>query len=132
MNWQEKDVLVVDEVSMLGARTLHAVNEQLCIYRGCKQDFGGIPIVFFLGDFKQFRPVQERSILLPSSELPWDEGKTFKIEQRHQQDKAHMLWKRFTKVVMLNEQVRAADDLQLQQLLTLARQGVADKPMSTC
>jgi hypothetical protein len=37
MNWQEKDVLVVDEVSMLGARTLHAVNEQLCIYRGCKQ-----------------------------------------------------------------------------------------------
>jgi len=52
MNWQEKDVLVIDEISMLGARTLHAVNEQLCIFRGCTQDFGGIPIVLFIGDFK--------------------------------------------------------------------------------
>ncbi|KND86295.1 ATP-dependent DNA helicase PIF1 [Tolypocladium ophioglossoides CBS 100239] len=33
MDWQEKDVLVIDEVSMLGARTLHAVSEQLCWLR---------------------------------------------------------------------------------------------------
>src|ERR1051326_6057966 len=38
-----------------------------------------------------------------------------------------MLWKRFTTVVMLNEQVRAADDLQLQRLVTRIRQGVADQ-----
>jgi hypothetical protein len=71
--------------------------------------------------------VHSHFILLSSNEFPWDEGKTFKIEQRHQHDKAHMLWKRFTKVVMLNEQVRAANDLQLQQLLTWIRQGVADQ-----
>jgi hypothetical protein len=29
MDWQEKDVLIVVEISMLGARTLHAVNERL-------------------------------------------------------------------------------------------------------
>jgi hypothetical protein len=127
MDWQEKEMLVIDEISMLGARTLYAVNERLCVLRGCTQDFGGIPIVLFLGDFKQFRPVQERSILVPSREFPWDDGKTFKVEQRYQHDKAHMLWKRFTKVVMLNEQVRAADDLQLQRLLTRIRQGVADQ-----
>jgi hypothetical protein len=127
MSWQEKDVLIVDEVSMLGAKTLYSVNEQLCMFRGCTQDFGGIPIVFFLGDFKQFRPVQERSILLPSSDFPWDEGKTFTIEQRRQHDKSHMLWKKFTTVVMLDEQVRAADDVQLQQVLTRIRQGVADQ-----
>jgi PIF1-like helicase len=127
MDWQEKDVLVIDEISMLGAKTLHAVNEQLCVFRGSTQDFGGIPIVLFLGDFKQFRPVQERSILVPSSDFSWDEGKTFRVEQRHQHDKAHMLWKRFTTVVMLNEQVRAAGDLQLQRLLTRIRQGVADQ-----
>ncbi|KJZ69562.1 hypothetical protein HIM_11055 [Hirsutella minnesotensis 3608] len=34
MDWREKDVLVIDEVSMLGARTLHAVHEQLCQLRG--------------------------------------------------------------------------------------------------
>lgn len=120
-------MLVIDKISMLGARTLHAVNEQLCIFRGCTQDFGRIPIVLFLGDFKQFRPVQERSILVPSNDFPWDEGKTFRIEQRHQHDKAHILWKRFTTVVILNEQVRAAGNLQLQRLLTRIRQGVADQ-----
>jgi hypothetical protein len=112
---------------MLGARTLHAVNEQLCVLRGRTEDFGGIPIVLFLGDFRQFRPVQERSILVPSSDYPWDEGKTFKIEQRRQHDKAHMLWKRFTTVVMLKEQVRAAGDPQLQRLLARIREGIADQ-----
>ena len=91
MDWQEKDVLIVDETSMLGARTLYIVDERLRDLRGCAQDFGGIPIIFSLGDFKQFRPVQERSILVPSSEFAWDEGKTFKVEQRHQHDKAHRL-----------------------------------------
>jgi hypothetical protein len=127
MDWQEKDVLIVDEISMLGARTLYIVNERLCDLRGCTQDFGGIPILLFLGDFKQFRPVQERSILVPSSEFAWNEGKTFKVEQRHQHDQAHRLWRRFTTVVMLNEQVRAAGDPQLQRLLTRIRQGIADQ-----
>jgi len=29
-DWQEKYLLIIDEVSMLGARTLYTVNEQLC------------------------------------------------------------------------------------------------------
>ncbi|PVH91456.1 hypothetical protein DM02DRAFT_498860, partial [Periconia macrospinosa] len=82
--WQEKYMLIIDEISMLGARTLHAVNEQLCVFRGCTEDFGGIPVVLWLGDPHQFRPVQERSILVPSSDFPWDEGKTFRVEQRYQ------------------------------------------------
>ncbi|KJZ70840.1 hypothetical protein HIM_09754 [Hirsutella minnesotensis 3608] len=84
MDWQEKDVLVIDEVSMLGSRTLHAVNEQLRRLRGSRQDFGGIPIVLFCGDFHQFRPVQERSIVLPSAAIPWDVDNSFKAEQQHQ------------------------------------------------
>ena len=127
MDWLDKYMLIVDEVSMLGAKTFDAVNEQLCKFRGCTQDFGGIPVILFLGDFRQFRPVQERSVLVPSSDFLWDEGKTFRVEQRYQHDKAHALWKRFTTVVMLNEQVRAASDVQLQRLLTRIRKGVADK-----
>ena len=113
MDWQEKYLLIIDEVSMLGARTLYAVNESLCRLRGSTQDFGGIPIVLFCGDFHQFRPVQERSIILPSTATSWDEGKTFITEQRYQHDKAHALWKRFTTVIMLNEQVRTAGDSRL-------------------
>ncbi|KAH6954072.1 hypothetical protein BKA56DRAFT_235803 [Ilyonectria sp. MPI-CAGE-AT-0026] len=110
MDWQDKDVLVIDEVSMLGARTLHAVNKQLCRLRRSQQDFGGISIVLFCGDFHLFRPVQERPILLPSAAVSWDEDNSFKAEQWHQHDKAHALWKRFTTVIMLDEQVRAAGD----------------------
>ncbi|XP_044718723.1 PIF1-like helicase domain-containing protein [Hirsutella rhossiliensis] len=113
MDWQEKDVLVIDEVSMLGARTLHAVNERLRRLRGSRQDFGGIPIVLFCGDFQQFRPVQRDN--------------SFKAEQRHQHDKAHALWKRFTTVVMLDEQMRAAGDPELQRLLKRIRLGVQDR-----
>jgi hypothetical protein len=127
MNWQEKYLLIIDEVSMLGARTLYAVNERLCSLRESTEDFGGIPIVLFSGDFNQFRPVQERSILLPSTAISWNEGNRFTVEQRHQHDKAHALWKKFTTVVILKEQVRAAGDPQLQRLLTRIRQGVQDQ-----
>ncbi|KAM4064210.1 PIF1-like helicase [Hirsutella rhossiliensis] len=108
MDWQEKEVLVIDEVSMLGARTLHAANEQLCRLRGSARDFGGIPVVILCGDFHQFRPVQERSILLPSAAVAWDEDGAFAAEQRRQHDKAHALWRRFTTVVMLDEQTGEA------------------------
>ncbi|KAL5583752.1 hypothetical protein FOVSG1_015103 [Fusarium oxysporum f. sp. vasinfectum] len=80
-DWRERDLLIIDEVSMLGARTLWMVNEQLCKLRGSPKDFGGIPIVLFCGDFHQFRPVQERSILLPSTAISWFEQDSFQVEQ---------------------------------------------------
>ncbi|XP_044715034.1 PIF1 protein [Hirsutella rhossiliensis] len=98
MDWQEKEVLVIDEVSMLGARTLHA-----------------------------FRPVQERSILLPSAAVPWDADGAFAAEQRRQHDKAHALWRKFTTVVMLDEQMRAAGDPELRRLLGRIRRGEQDR-----
>uniref|UniRef100_A0A0D2Y8C6 ATP-dependent DNA helicase n=1 Tax=Fusarium oxysporum (strain Fo5176) TaxID=660025 RepID=A0A0D2Y8C6_FUSOF len=127
MDWQEKQVLIIDEVSMLGARTLHAVNEQLCRLRESARDFGGIPIVIFCGDFHQFRPVQERSILLPSASTTWEGDNGFGIEQRRQHDMAHALWRKFTTVVLLDEQVRAAQDPRLRGLLTRIRKGVQDQ-----
>ncbi|PHH82878.1 hypothetical protein CDD83_3152 [Cordyceps sp. RAO-2017] len=81
MDWQEKDVFVIDE---------------------------------------------ERSILLPSAAVSWDEDSSFRAEQRHQHDKAHALWKRFTTIVMLIEQMRAAGDPELQRLLERIRLGVQD------
>jgi hypothetical protein len=124
MVWQDKHLLIVDEVSMLGGRTLFQVNEQLQGLRGSPRDFGGIPIILFCGDFHQFRPVQERSMLLPSTMFSWDYDSSFRLEQRHQHDIAHRLWKKFSTIVMLNEQVRAAGDSEFQGLLTRIRQGL--------
>ncbi|XP_044718754.1 PIF1 protein [Hirsutella rhossiliensis] len=56
-----------------------------------------------------------------------DFDNSFKAEQRHQHDKAHALWKRFTTVVMLDEQMRAAGDPELQRLLKRIRLGVQDR-----
>ncbi|GJN80394.1 hypothetical protein PLIIFM63780_003920 [Purpureocillium lilacinum] len=126
VDWQEKDVLVIDEVSILGARTLHAVIEQLCRLRGSQRDLGSIPIVLFCGGLHQFRPVQERPILLRSAAVSWDVDNSFKARQRHQHDKAHVLWRRFTTAIMLKEHMRAAGNLELQRLLTRIRRGEQD------
>jgi hypothetical protein len=114
--WSEKWLLIIDEVSMLGLQTLSNINKRLCASRGSNQDFGGIPVVLLSGDFHQFRPVQNKSLLTPWSAL------RIADEMR-----AHALWARFTTVVMLIEQVRAAGDPELQRLLTRIRQGEQDE-----
>lgn len=103
---------------MLGARDVMCRQRKLCRLREPTQDFGGIPIVIFCGDFHQFRPVLERSILLSRETISWDDGRGFTIEQRRQHDNAHALWRGFTTVVILKEQVPAAGDPRLRRLLT--------------
>jgi hypothetical protein len=117
MDWQEKYALIIDEVGMLGARMLYAVNVQLRRLRESTQDFGDIPVIIFCGDFHQFRPVQEWSILLPSSSFPRGQGHGFGLEQQRQHDVAYVLWRKFT-VVVPKEKVRAAQDPRLRRLIT--------------
>ncbi|RKL16708.1 hypothetical protein BFJ70_g14917 [Fusarium oxysporum] len=117
MDWQEKYALIIDEVSMLGARMLYAVNVQLRRLRESTEDFGDIPVIIFCGDFHQFRPVQEWSIRLPSSSFPRGQGHGFGLEQQRQHDVAYALWRKFT-VVVLKEKVRAAQDPRLRRLIT--------------
>ncbi|KAF6802858.1 hypothetical protein CPLU01_16138, partial [Colletotrichum plurivorum] len=114
--WRNRWLLVIDEVSMLGGATLSTINSSIRRFRDSDDDFGGIPVVIFCGDFHQFRPVTERSIILPSDPL-------MTPESRHKHDEAHTLWLRFTTVIILVEQVRAAADIRLQQLLQRIRAG---------
>ncbi|KAF5252652.1 hypothetical protein FOXYS1_14623 [Fusarium oxysporum] len=126
MDWQEKYALIIDEVGMLGARMLYAVNVQLRRLRESTEDFGDIPVIIFFGDFHQFRPVQEWSILLPSSSFPRGQGHGFGLEQQRQHDVAYALWRKFT-VVVLKEKVRAAQDPRLRRLITRVQQGAQDQ-----
>lgn len=43
MGNQEKDLLIINEFSMLGAPTLYAVNGRVCRLRGSRKDLGGSP-----------------------------------------------------------------------------------------
>lgn len=66
-------------------------------------------------------------MLLPSVAISWEQDNSFRAEQRHQHDKAHALWKKFTTVIILDEQVRAAGDPELRRLLTRIRLEIQDK-----
>jgi hypothetical protein len=124
--WRDKWLLIIDEVSMLGARTLYAVNQALRRLRGKPKNFGGIPIILMCGDFHQFRPVRDKSLLSSSSVEEWENDGAFTPEVRHQCMEAWKLWDRFTTVVLLQEQVRAAGDPVLQGLLSRIRKGEQD------
>lgn len=120
--WKQKLVLVIDEVSMLGGATLHDVSRHLQALRDCPdRPFGGIPVVLLMGDFYQFAPVLETSLL---------------IDRFPDRPEAHMrpaiishhsgcrLWHMFKTVVLLEEQVRARNDPQFGALLNRVRNGL--------
>ncbi|KAL2015898.1 hypothetical protein VTK56DRAFT_4645 [Thermocarpiscus australiensis] len=101
-------MLIVDEISQVGGLTLAAVDGRLRQYREDHHRPGGIPMVIFFGDFFQFDPVRQTSLLLPE---PRDGGG------------AHKLFLQFTTVVILREQVCAAGCPRLRGFLRRLRNG---------
>ncbi|EAQ85502.1 predicted protein [Chaetomium globosum CBS 148.51] len=82
--------------------------------------FGGIPMVLFFGDFFQFDPVLQTSLLLPAA--PRDRGGQ-RPESLAKHLAAHRLFLQFTTVVILQEQVRAAGCPRLRGFLGRLRNG---------
>lgn len=120
--WKQKIVLVVDEISMLGGAALYDVSQHLQSLRDCpEKPFGGIPVVLLMGDFYQFAPVRETSLLvnrmLESALGPLRQAA---ISHHH----GYSLWHMFKTVVLLEEQGRARDDPQLGALLDRVRAGL--------
>ncbi len=55
------DILVIDEVSMLRADLMDAIDKSLRIHRGSDKTFGGIQMVF-IGDMYQLPPIIEKDL----------------------------------------------------------------------
>ncbi|CAH0055800.1 unnamed protein product [Clonostachys solani] len=109
--WRQKLALIVDEVSMLGGTTLFNTNCRLQALRDCPdKPFGGIPVVLLMGDFYQFAPVLETSLLV-------DRMATIAHHR------GHSIWLMFKTVILLEEQVRGRDDPLLGALLDRVRAG---------
>jgi hypothetical protein len=120
--WKQKLVFVIDEVSMLGGATFFKTNSNLQALRDCSEKpFGGIPVVILMGDFYQFAPVLETSLLVDQT---MDLASTTSLGQRAiAHHRGYNLWLLFQTVVLLEEQVRAGDDPELVALLDRVRAG---------
>ena len=119
--WKQKLVLVIDEVSMLGGATLHNVSRHLQALRDCPDEpFGGMPVVLLMGDFYQFAPVRETSLLI---NRPPDRTQTPLRQATISHHSGCRLWHLFKTVVLLEDQVRARNDPQLRALLDRVRNG---------
>jgi len=140
----EKLMFIVDEVSMLAGADLLDMDKKLKEFRGCNDDFGGVPVILFAGDFRQFPPVRSASILLagPSRKRPapgpsegpsqsedtGDASTTTKSQGVGRlgsatAQRANLLWRKFTTVVILTQQIRASGDPIFQALLDRVRKG---------
>ena len=111
--WSNKTIMVMDEVSMLDLTSLNMINNQCKIAKSLDRSspdlFGGLPIVIFMGDFFQFSPVKGQSL--------WK-----KPRNRNDEDTiGQMIWYRFKEVIILNEQMRQAQDPEFRELVGRAR-----------
>jgi hypothetical protein len=113
--WSKKTIMIIDEVSMIDLSMLSTIDNYCKIAKSLDRSspdlFGGLPIVIFMGDFFQFTPVK---------------GPAFWQEPRHGIDEdinGQMIWHRFTKVIILDQQVRQAQDPLFLDLVRRARAG---------
>lgn len=105
LRWKNKTMLIVDEISQVGGLTLASVDSYLRLYRDdAYRPFGGISVVIFFGDFFQFEPVRQTSLLLPEPR----EHNRQRLESLAKHIAAYKLFLQFTTVIMLREQVRTA------------------------
>jgi hypothetical protein len=120
LRWKSKNMLIVDEISQVGGLTLASVDRRLRMYRDdASRPFGGTPIVIFFGDFFQFEPVMQTSLLLS---VPRDHDRQ-KPESLAKHLAAHKLFLQFTTIVILREQVRTAGCARLRGFLRRLRDG---------
>lgn len=108
-----KRIFILDEISMVSLENLVQINNRCNaiwdLNRTFNTVFGGLPIVILLGDFNQFAPVRGHAIW---SQVGIDSDIL---------DAGRTIWRRFTSVVFLTEQMRQAEDVPFQGLLQRAR-----------
>jgi hypothetical protein len=113
--WAPREVLVIDEISMVSAQLFSKAERECRRLRGDEKPWGGIMAVIVCGDFLQFPPVNAHPVWKPEKAS----GTQLTIEEQQ----GLMLWRSFDSVIMLTEQMRQAEDVPFQQMLRRAREG---------
>ena len=113
--WSRITIMIIDEISMVHLTQLSVINNHCkmtkSLDRSSPDFFGGLPIVIFMGDFFQFPPINGPSL--------WASPRKDNDEDANGQ----MIWHRFRNVIILDQQMRQAEDPTYQSLLGRARAG---------
>ena len=99
--WKQQRYLIVDEISMMSCKLITKIHVQLGKAKSnCNDDFGGVNILF-LGDMLQLPVVSN-----------------YPLYVRHPQwEKGHELWRSLNAVIILDQQMRQAEDPVYAELL---------------
>lgn len=125
--WKDVDYLIVDEISMIGAKFLGEVSRRLTSARssGTMSDapFGGVSFISF-GDFGQLKPVKQKSLY--SSDLIHGLDRN-QAQTEDGQEALHgiSLWRQIRKVVKLTRNYRQAADPLYAGIVSRTRVGRA-------
>ena len=108
------DTLIIDEVSMLHAYQLDAVDQITRKIRNCEQPFGGMQVIL-VGDFMQLPPVPDKD---PKTKRPIEVKFIVKSEVYKSAG---------FKVCYLHQLVRAKENDKLTEILNAIRKGIFSK-----
>ena len=113
--WASKTIMIFDEISMVDLQTMAKMNNRCKVARSLSPDspelFGSLPIVVLTGGFYQIPPVKG----LPLWRQPRDKKEDEVLGKE--------IWNRFTDVIILDEQLRQAEDITFRNILQRARRG---------
>ena len=122
--WKKKQILIIDEISMVNQRTLYEIDRKCRILKDDESPFGGIAVVMLCGDFYQMPPVTGRPLYWNSNVYEDSDNEIGARETVETDDmKGMKLWHQFDKVFLLTEQMRQAEDVEYQEMLSRARAG---------
>ena len=92
--WANKTMLIIDEISMVSSILLDSIDRRSKVVKSLDSNstavFGGLHVVIFLGDFRQFSPIQARALWQP--------------QRNSSEERGQRLWHMFKDVVLLDEQ----------------------------
>jgi hypothetical protein len=125
--WQAKEVIVIDECSMMSTQMIVQVDKALKRFRRCDDlPFGGIPVVILSGDFLQFPPIGGSSLLrdpIEKRKTQHDSGDLPRSLRQGERDHhtGHEIFQRFQNVIILTEQMRQSADPEFANILKQLR-----------
>ena len=106
LKYRNLKIVIIDEISMVGNRTLNFINTRLQQLMGTKEVFGGLSVIA-VGDLYQLKPVGDKLISLDLEKGTSSLGRN--------------LWKELFTMYELVDIMRQKDDLAFAQLLNRLR-----------